>query len=188
MSRIRSFLAGAILVATVALLTGAGTYSAFFSRTSNDGNGSGTGNEITGGTVDLTDNDAGNAMFTISNMRPTDPPVSSCITVTYNGTLDSSVGLYGSVSGGLAPYLNVVVLAGDSAGPFRDCSSFSNAVGLWSGTLDQFPTSFGGIVDPIGTWTSGTSHSYRFSFSLQNTPAAQGLSATVTFTWEARNQ
>src|SRR5581483_7114188 len=98
MSRIGPFLAGAILVAIVAVLTGAGTYSAFFSRTSNDCNGSGTGNEITGGTVDLTDNDAGNAMFTISNMRPSDPPVSSCITVTYNGTLNSSVGLYGSVS------------------------------------------------------------------------------------------
>ena len=187
MSRMRAFLTGALVVGMISIVSGSATYAAFFSRTSNDANGTGTGNEIEGGTVDLTDNDLGGAMFTISNMLPTDPPVSSCITVTYNGTLDSVVGLYGAVSGGLAPYLDLTILAGTSSGVFGDCSSFSAIDVLYNGTLDAFPAAFGSIMDPINPWTTGTYDSYKFTFSMHNTPDAQGLSASINFIWEARN-
>jgi hypothetical protein len=187
MSRLRSFLVGALVVGMVSFLSGSVTYAAFFSVTSNDGNGAGTSNEIVGGTVDLTDNDNGSAMFTISNMLPTTPPASSCITVTYNGSLDSVVSLYGAVSGDLAPYLNLTVYAGDSGGVFGDCTGFNANAVLYSGTLDAFPAAFGPIMDPISPWTTGTFHSYEFVFSMQDTTAAQGLSATVTFIWEAQN-
>lgn len=185
MKQARAFLAGAVVVGLISFLSGAGTYAAFLSVTSNDGNGS--GNDIGAGTVDLTDNDSGSAMFTISNMRPTDPPVSSCITVTYNGSLDSVVGLYGSVSGTLAPFLDLTVFAGDSGGSFGDCTSFSASTVLYTGPLDAFPAAYGSIMDPISPWVTGSYHSYKFTFSLQNTAAAQGLAASVNFTWEARN-
>jgi hypothetical protein len=187
MSRLRAFLAGALVVGMVSFISGTVTFAAFFSRTSNDANGTGTGNEIEGGTVDLTDNDLGGSMFTISNMLPTDPPVSSCITVTYNGSLDSVVGLYATVSGSLAPYLNLTVFSGDSSGVFGDCSGFSADDVLYNGTLDAFPAAYGPIMDPINPWSTGAYHSYQFTFSMQNTPDAQGLSASINFIWEARN-
>jgi hypothetical protein len=187
MRQIRAFLIGALVMSVIAVIGGVGTYSAFFSVTSNDGNGAGTGNTVDAGTVDLRDNDLGTAMFTISGMRPADPPVSSCITLTYDGSLTSNVGLYASVNGALAPYLNLTVLAGESSSGFGNCGTFIPSMALYNGSLSAFPTTFGSIMDP-NIWTTGTSHSFRFTFSLQNTPAAQGLSSTVTFTWEARNQ
>lgn len=187
MRQVRAFLAGALLVGLISFLSGAGTYSAFFSQTANDGNGAGTGNSIYAGTVSLSDNDAGSAMFTISSMRPTDPPASSCITVTYNGTLNSAVSLYGAVSGSLAQYLNLTVVAGTTGGGFGNCGSFSGTAVLYSGTLSGFPAAYGSVMDPITPWTSGTTDSYMFTISLQNVPAAQGLTATANFTWEARS-
>jgi hypothetical protein len=186
MSRVRAFLAGALVVGLLSLMSGAVTYAAFFSQTSN-GSGGGGGNRVEAGTVDLTDNDSGAAMFTISNMLPTSPAVSSCITITYNGTLNSVVSLYGSASGGLAPYLNLRVRAGNSNRPFGDCTGFTASAVLYNGTLSAFPAAFGSIMDPINPWTTGTQHSYEFTFSMQNTPNAQGLSTTAGFTWEARN-
>ena len=185
MRQVRAFLAGALLVGLIAFVSGAGTYAAFFSRTTNDGNG--VGNSVDAGTVDLVDNDAGSAMFTVGGMRPGDPAVSSCITVTYNGSLGSVVSLYASVSGGLAPYLNLTVQAGTTTTGFGDCSGFTSTQVLYSGALSAFPTAYGSIVDPDPSWTTGTSHGYQFIVSLQNAPAAQGLSAAAAFTWEARN-
>ena len=185
MRQVRAFLAGALLVGLIAFLSGAGTYAAFFSKTANDGNG--VGNSLDAGTVDLADNDAGSAMFTVAGMRPSDPPTSSCITVTYNGSLASVVSLYGSVSGGLAPYLDLTVQRGTTTTGFGNCSGFTSTQVLYSGALSVFPTAYGSIFDPDPSWTTGTSHAYRFIVSVQNTPAVQGLSASAAFTWEARN-
>lgn len=184
--QIRAFLVGALAVGLIAFVSGAGTYAAFFSVTSNDGNGAGTGNSIDAGTVDLHDNDSGSAMFVLSGMRPTDPAVSSCITVNYTGSLDSQVGLYAAVTGSLAPYLNLTVWAGESTSGFGNCGTFNSTSVLYNGTLGAFPATWGAIMD-TNTWTSGASHSYKFTLSLQNTTAAQGLSSSATFTWEARN-
>jgi hypothetical protein len=83
--------------------------------------------------------------------------------------------------------LKLTVYAGDSGGVFGDCTGFNANAVLYSGTLDAFPAAFGPIMDPISPWTTGTFHSYEFVFSMQDTTAAQGLSATVTFIWEAQN-
>ena len=136
-------------------------------------------------------------------MTPSDPAVNRCIKVTMSGSRDSTVRLYASVSGSLAPYVNVTVTRGTDASPsFSSCASFSadatdylgsGAGVVYSGLLSAYPASYAsGIVDPKAatpeTWSQNESHSYRFAITLANNAAAQGLSASATFTWEARNQ
>ena len=37
------------------------------------------------------------------------------------------------------------------------------------------------------SWTTGETHGYQFQITLVNNPAAQGLTGTETFTFEADN-
>jgi predicted ribosomally synthesized peptide with SipW-like signal peptide len=160
------------------------TLAAFSSVTSN------TGNSFDVGTVELTDNDSDTAMLSIVGGRPGDSD-ESCITVTYSGTLASSVRLYGTTTGtGLDQYLDLVVTRGTGAAGFDDCTGFTPDAGggvLYNGTLQGFPDSYAaGIVDPA-TWNESDSHDYRFTVVVQDNDGAQGLTATQAFTWEARN-
>jgi hypothetical protein len=172
--------------------TGAQTWAALSGSTSN------SGNAFSAGTVALTDNDGGSTpMFTFTNQRP-GVVDNSCIRVNYAGTLSATVKLYASVAGTLAPYVNVTVTRGTDTSPsFDACTSFTpdainysglgNGV-LYSGPLSSFPSTYGGaLADPAATWNSGTSASYRFSVQIADDNAAQGLSSTATFTWEARS-
>jgi hypothetical protein len=172
--------------------TGAQTWAALSGSTANDGNA------FSAGTVALTDNDGGSSpMFTFTNQRP-GVVDNSCIRVNYAGSLAATVRLYASVSGTLAPYVNVTVTRGSDPTPaFDSCTSFTpdainyNGLGngvLFSGPLSSFPTTYAGaLADPAASWTSGTSVSYRFSVQIADDNAAQGLSAASTFTWEARS-
>jgi predicted ribosomally synthesized peptide with SipW-like signal peptide len=189
--RLTAFVLGGLLA-----VAGTATFSAFSSQTSN------SGNSFAAGTVHLTDNDAGTAMLALTNAQPgaTD---TSCIVLTYSGTLDSTVRLYGAVAGALGPYLTLTVTRGtDSSPSFDSCTNFTadatdyigsgNGV-VYQGLLSAFPSTYAaGLVDPTSgspeTWTSPEAHSYRFVVTLANDNAAQGLSTTAAFTWEARNQ
>lgn len=190
----------AITLALMAVIGGAagiGTWSAFSSTTEN------TGNSFASGTVIISDNDGGGTspMLSFANASPgtTD---TSCITVTYTGSLPSSVRLFGTTAGtGLDQYLNLVVTRGTGAAGFDDCTGFSpdatdyvgsgNGV-VYSGTLQSFPDAYGSaIVDPLAgspeSWTNPESHQYRFAVTVQDNNNAQGLNASQSFTWEARN-
>jgi hypothetical protein len=172
--------------------TGAQTWAALSGSTAN------TGNAFSAGTVALTDNDGGSSpMFAFTNQRP-GVVDNSCIRVNYAGSLSATVRMYASVSGTLAPYVNVVVTRGTDPSPsFKSCASFTpdaldyNGLGngvLFSGPLSSFPTAYpGALADPAASWTSGTTASYRFSVQIADNNAAQGLSCTATFTWEARS-
>jgi Camelysin metallo-endopeptidase len=181
-ARIRSFLLGALTVGLIALGSG-GTYSAFWGRTSSVGNG------FSAGTVHLRDNDGGGVMFSVSGMRPTDAARKSCITVTYDGSLDADVRLRASVSTtGVEQYVNLTVETGTTTSGYGDCSGFTATQTVYGGTLSTFPTTWAaGIAEPGNPWTTGEAHAYRFTVTLQNDAAAQGKTATVTFTWEARS-
>jgi hypothetical protein len=181
-ARIRSFLLGALAVGLIAFGSG-GTYAAFWSRTSNAGNG------FEAGTVHLRDNDGGAVMFDVSGMRPADPARTSCITVTYDGSLDAAARLYATVSSsGVEQYVNVTVETGTTTSGYGDCSGFTAIQTLYNGTLSALPASWAaGVAEPGNPWTTGEAHTYRFTVSLQNNAAAQGKTATVTFTWEAQN-
>jgi predicted ribosomally synthesized peptide with SipW-like signal peptide len=189
-------LASAVVLGLIGVLVGAGTLSAFTATTSN------SGNSFAAGTVTLTDNDAGSAIFSLSGMKPGDTD-SGCIQVTYGGSLAATVRLYGTTAGtGLDPYLDLVVTRGTvSSGSFDSCTNFTadstNYIGagagvMYSGTLAGFADSYAaGHVDPTAgspeSWTNGEVHAYRFQITLQDDNAAQNLTATQTFTWEARN-
>ena len=182
-TRIRSFLVGSLTVGLIAFGSG-GTYSAFFSRTTSNGNG------FAAGTVRIRDNDAGGVLFNVSGVRPGDPARRSCITVTYDGSLDADVRLYATVSStGVEQYLDLQVETGTSTSAFGDCSGFTPSSTIFNGTLSSYPTAWAsGIAEPGNPWTAGAAHSYRFTVSVQNDPAAQGKTATTTFRWEARNR
>ena len=195
MSRTKKILASLIVLGLVATLGGWATFSAFSSTTSN------TNNSFAAGTVNIGDNDAGAAMYNVAGMKPGDS-VTSCIKVTYTGSLNARVRLYASVTGTLKNYLTLTVTRGtDSTPTFDNCTTFvpdatdynGNGLGVvYSGLLSNFPADWAaGIVDPKAaspeTWTTGEAHVYKFVISMNNDTAAQGLSSTAAFSWEARN-
>jgi predicted ribosomally synthesized peptide with SipW-like signal peptide len=173
------------------------TFAAFSSSTSN------SGNSFAAGTVTLSDNDAGSAMLALTASKPGDSDT-SCIRVSYTGSLAASVRLFGTTTGtGLDAYLNLTVTRGTISGSptFDSCTGFSadgtdylgsgNGV-IYSGTLQGFADDYNaGIVDPTSgspeSWTANETHDYKFVVSLADNNNAQGLNANQTFTWEARN-
>lgn len=125
-------------------LVGAGggvTMAAFVATTAN------TANQIESGTVQIADNDDGSTTMSFSNANPgaTD---SSCIKVTSDGSLASSVRLYGTTTGsGLDPYLNLKVTRGSftpTEPAFDSCTNFAADGTIYDGTLQAFADSYGG--------------------------------------------
>lgn len=186
---------GALVVATA----GGVTWAAFTATAVN------SGDEIQSGTVKLDDNDNGSAVLALSAAEP-GAADTGCIKVTFNGSLASTVRLFGTTSGtGLDQYLDLKVTRGSytpSDPGFDSCTNFqpdvTDYLGLgagvvYEGTLQGYPDSYAaGIVDPLSggpeSWTNGESHVYKLEVQLRHNLAAQGLNATQQFTWEARNQ
>jgi hypothetical protein len=196
MIRHRKLLLFLLALVAIGVSAGSATYAAFSGTTSN------SGSTFSAGSVVLADNDSGASLLSLSSAKPGNSDT-GCIRVTYTGTLSARLRLYAAVTGSLAPYLNVTVTRGtDSSPSFDSCTNFTadatNYIGqgagvIYSGTLSGFPTTYAaGIVDPTSgspaTWTNPTSRSYKIAVSLANNAAAQGLSGTASFTWEARNQ
>ena len=131
-------------------------------------------------------------MFSVSAMSP-GQTITKCITATYEGSLDASVKLYGAITAGdgLGTYLNLTVYRG-TGGAFGDCTGFTSAQTAYNGTLAGFVSAHSSFGTGAGTWTPtggapDDDMTYEFVVSLQDNNAAQGLSATATFTWEAQN-
>jgi hypothetical protein len=168
-------------------VAGTATYAAFSSTTANGSD------SFSAGTVYLADNDSGNRMLSLTNAKPGIDTATSCIAVTYGGTLSAAVHLYAqNVSGSIAPYINLTVTRGEGASTFGSgCTGFT-ATGtgdgqIYSGTLSAFPTSYAtGIVDPQ-SWSTNDVHVYKFVASLANNPAAQAAAGSADFVWEAQN-
>lgn len=179
---------GAAVVAVIAafLLSFQATNSAFSAQTDN------TGNTFGAGTVTLFDNDSGSAMFSATNMAPGDTVV-GCIEVTYSGSLDAEVRLFGATTAGdgLEAYLDLTVERGDG-----DCAAFGSATPVWTngvdGDMGAFFAAATGYATGVDNWqpTGGAPNDtfpYRFTVTLQDDAGAQGLTATASFTWEAQN-
>lgn len=161
------------------------TSSAAFTDTADNAS-----NSWEAGTVTLSDDDGGSALFSASGLVPSDTST-NCIEVTYGGsvTLSSAVDLYASVTettvggDGLGNDLDVVVEMGDAA---TSCSLIGVPTEIYNGTLAAFDTS----ASPLDTWTpSGTDTMRPFQFTVtlgDDTPdSAQGEGADATFTWSA---
>jgi hypothetical protein len=194
----RRVLMTAIALAMTGLAIAAATWSSFSQTTANPSN------IVSAGTVNIGDDD-GDATFSVPGMLP-GTSVSGCIRVTYTGSLQSNVHLYSDITGGLAPYLNLTITRGSETAPsFPNCTTFTpdatNYVGagagvVYSGTLAGFNSAHSdyssGLVDVPGSpqaWNTNSAHSYQFTFTLPSgvSSAAQGLSTSATFDWEAQN-
>jgi Camelysin metallo-endopeptidase len=185
----------ALCVGALGSLAAMGVFGAFSGTTTN------AGNTITAGTVALADNDAGAAMYSITNAKPGES-VSKCIKVTYTGSLDADVRIYTtSTIGALGQYVDLTITPGtQTTSTFPSCTGFTPDSGgaLYTGTLANFATTKGsyanGVVDYPGAgtkWAASESVVYQVTASLQSSApeAAQGATTGAhTFTWEARNQ
>lgn len=185
-----------LVLGIVASITGAGVFSAFSSQTENPGN------SVTAGTVVLADNDAGSALYSIAAAKPGDSQT-SCIKVTYTGSLDATVKAYTpSTIGELGPSVNLKIEPGTQASPsFPSCTGFTPDSGgaLFDATLTAFAAEHGsyanGVADNPGTsatkWVTNDSVVYRVTATLSAGAgeSAQGKSTgTHLIRWEAQNQ
>ena len=196
----RRIVVSLLIVGVLGALVGVGTLSAFSSSTQN------SGNNFDAGTVYISDNDAGSALYNVTNRKPGDT-VTSCILVTYGGTLASDVHLYTpSTINAVGQYINLTIEKGTStgAGAFPNCGTFTpDTTGgtVYNGTLSGFATAHnsyanGSPVVPGSQtgWNQNDSLVFRFTLSMQdnNNANGQGLGAlqsgTHSFTWESRNQ
>ena len=193
----RKVLLTLVVIGATGALVAASAFSAFSATTQN------SGNSFAAGTVNISDNDAAAAMYSVTNQKP-GVTLERCIKVTYNGTLDSDVRLYTASSlGSLAPYVNLTITPGTQAvSVFPDCTGFTaDGAALFNGTLSGFAASHStyatGLADYPGTlatkWVANDAVVYRFELSLQDNNAANGGSSALTtgahaFTWESRNQ
>lgn len=154
-----------------------------------------TGSQWTAGDVLISDDDSTSAMFAVSGMTP-GQVATKCIEVTYTGSLDAAVKLYGvtTAGDGLEAYLNLTIERG-TPGDFASCGAFSATESVYTGTLAGFltdHTAFGGPTPGAGTWapTGGAPDddmTYKFTVTLQDDNDAQSLTTTTSFTWEAQN-
>jgi hypothetical protein len=195
MANKQKVLLSTLVVGVLCGLTTLGVFGVFSATTQN------AGNEISTGTVAISDNDAGSALYNITGAKPGDT-TSKCIKTTFTGSLPSDVHLYTtSVAGALAPYVDVVITQGTGNAAFPGCGDFAADTHgvIYTGTLANFEatrTSYAtGIdTDPVvagqSHWVGGNSLVYKIDATLQlTTPdAGQGSSSGVhAFIWEAKN-
>jgi len=193
MTKSRKALSTLAVVGVVGSIAGASVFSAFSSTTTNPGN------SFSAGSVSIGDNDAGAAMYSLTNQKP-GVTASRCIKVTYSGSLAAAVKLYtpSTVAPG-AQYVNLTITPGTQAtSTFPDCSGFVAAAGgaVFNGTLQAFAAthnSFGtglALNDQGGSaeWNSGDAVVFKFDVALQDVNAAQDASSgTHDFVWQSQN-
>ena len=171
----------------IALLVVTSSRAAFVAQNDN------VTNQVTAAAVDLTDNDSTTAMFNnVTGLLP-GTNVDSCIDVTYSGSVNPTAVLlyiYAPPTGTLAPYLNLTIdIGADTADPFRNCNSFTASANVYNGTLADFATAHAAYATGQSTWDpagGGETRTFRFRVSVQNDPAAEGLTCTFGFSWETR--
>ena len=144
------------------------------------------------GTVTVTDDDAGTALFSVAGLKP-GAMGSSCVAVTSTSSVPTTVKLYrssGTTARSLAYHLHLTVSAGTGGGT-AGCGGFVPSGDVYTGTLPDFPTGYGTAVD---AWqTAGgpaQTRTYRFTYALSPAAplSAAGGNASLGFSWEARTR
>ncbi len=182
-SKIQAVVAVVLALALTSVMVLRTTSAAFTDTTDN------ASNSWDAGSVTLTDNDSGSALFSATGLVPGDSST-GCIEVTYGGslTLSTAADLYAAVTettvggNGLGDDLDVVVERGAAT---DTCALMVTPTTVYSGTLAAFNT----LGSPLATgWTPGsgdTMRPFKFTVTLGNDTAndAQGEGADATFTW-----
>ena len=141
-----------------------------------------------GAAFEVSDDDAGVALFSVAGMRP-EVPATNCISVahrTVSGNNALRLALHGSAVGDLANHLGFRVEVG-TGGRFGDCSTFQTSAVLYDGTLAGFTTEHVDTASAVAVEVPERDGqlAYRLTSVLASAVAAQGQSAEATFTWEA---
>lgn len=195
MRKSQKVLVSTVVVGVMGSLVALGVFGLFSATSQN------SGNEVSSGTVALTDNDAGSALLNITGAKPGDS-WTRCVKLSYNGSLPADVHYY--VTGGagpLGPYLHLKLLQGtQSAATFPSCTGFTPDATNGDGMIYDGPALGGPTVSyetgptilPFGqaVWNPGDTVVFKAILTLD--PAAPDLaqgSSTGVFTvfWEARN-
>ena len=167
---------------TAALLVGIGTAkSAFTAQTSTPTN------SFKAGTVTFDTSTLPAVTFNAANLQPGSMGT-SCVDLSYTGTLPADVRLYAAgLSGtGLGSYLTLLIAEGNQG---TNCAAFTGNE-IYSGTVADFAANKTGFGTGVGAWPASTtdpSRPYQFQWQLQSDSNAKGKTADVTFTWQARN-
>jgi hypothetical protein len=190
------FLAAPLVGLAVAVgLVWQSSYAAFSDTTDNGVN------NWRAGSVTISDTDGGgvgSAMFSLTDDGALKPGSTRtrCIEVTKEGSLASTVKLYGSgltATNELSSGLDLVVRQGTGTVTNGACTSFTadgTSPTVYTGTLAGFTaTTFGGghgnWAPAAGSQTRVFEFKYTVNSNVHND--AQGDTAAVTFVWEAQN-
>ena len=192
----KKVLATLVVVGVAGSIIASAVFSAFSATTSNPGN------QFQAGTVSISDNDAGAAMYNILAAAP-GSTTSKCIKVTFDGTLPSAVKLYtaAGITGlpASSQYIDLTITPGTQASPtFPNCTGFTPDAGgaVYTGTIQDWRTNHNAWSNGLAvnnpsassTWNQNDAVVYKFDVSVQNVPAAQGADSGVhDFTWESQN-
>jgi hypothetical protein len=191
MSRGRKTLLTLLVLGVMGTVAGIGTFSAFSATTVN------AGNTFDAGTVVISDNDAGSAMYNIADAKPNDV-VERCIRVSYTGSLPSLVRLYTTTPvNAFGQYVTLSVDKGNMplGTTFPNCTGFTSEAGIFAGTLSSFAAGDVSFATGAGAnpgaqtqWNQNDTLVYRFTLTMQDDPlAVGGTSGVHSFTWEAQN-
>ncbi|BDV32056.1 hypothetical protein Microterr_27160 [Microbacterium terricola] len=168
-----------IIIAVAIIVAGVLIYQASMAAfTAQTGTGS---SSFSTGTIDLTNDSEGSAVFTETDLTPGDTGTSDIVVNYTGGTIDSEVRLYSEGSGAaqdLADHIQLTITsAGQPANPAE-----------WTGTLAdlQAITDFSQGILPV-VLADGQSQTYTVAYEVLDT-APQGAAADVTFVWEAQSQ
>jgi hypothetical protein len=100
-------------------------------------------------------------------------------TIRYGDTAPAQIRIFGDVHGtGLARFLRVTVTSGTGRG-----GSFAPRAVVFEGTLAQMPETFGNGSADTTVIHQDEVRTYRVAVTLLDENAAQGLTASATFTW-----
>ena len=146
--------------------------------------------QVTSGTVSVTDDDAGVALFDVSGLQPGSTGT-RCIAVSYGGNLAADVRLFVSTTAGALAEAVLLTIEEGTGGTGVSCASFSGST-VWTGSLDALAATAVDFASGLGTFAptgSGQVRSYRFTYTLDPAvdPGLAGTSASSVFVWEARH-
>lgn len=178
MQRSRKLLLTAAAVGTTSAVAGLGVFAAFTATTQN------TGNSISSGTVAINDNVNNSQAYYVAPNRGPGSSTSSCIRVTYGGSLPATVKFYRSntVTNGTAFNLRIERGSGLGTTPsFPSCTGFVAAADVYNGTLAGLATSWTGAPDARGSaWAQNDAVDYRITATVVDDPTPNAHSTTVS--------
>ena len=193
--RIVSLSAAPVAVLLAGAMVWQGSSAAFTADTRNIGNSWETGS------MAISDDDGGAAMFQIVNVIPGQTG-EKCIAVSATASVPSTVKLYAAdlAADGLEPYVNVTIEQGTGGGFTAGCAGFTPADpaaledSQTLATLGANHNSWATAILPWSMSAGSTTKTYRFNWefdvstlSQEQIDALQGHAASINFEWELQN-